>query len=114
MFKKMFEIAKNKLLTINEIADGLPAPQVTILLTDNNNIYVAINDIEGLICKKLKSENDTKILQMLTMWKDGSIDLSSISFRKELIKMDEYNSNTDIILKGTDGYLIKKISSTMS
>ena len=89
MFEEMFNIARNKLENINEVVEGLPAPQVTVLLSDNNNIYVAVNDGDGTICEELKRDKNTKIIQMLTMWKDGGIDLSSINFRKALIKMDE-------------------------
>ncbi len=113
MFEKMFEAAINKLSTVNEVVDGLPAPQVTVLLSDNNNVYVAVNDVDGTICEELKRDKNTKIIQMLTMWKDGGIDLSSISFRKALIKMDEENSDTDIILQGKESYLIKKLAVTI-
>ena len=113
MFEEMFNIARNKLENINEVVEGLPAPQVTVLLSDNNTIYVAVNDGDGTICKKLKNADDTKIIRMLTMWKDGGIDLSSINFRKALIKMDEENNNTDIILQGKGSYLIKKLAVTI-
>ena len=113
MFEEMFNVARNKIANINEIIDGLPAPQVTVLLTDNNNIYIAVNDVDGLICKKLKNAEDTKIVRMLTMWKDGQIDLSSIKFRNALIEMNEQNSNTDIILQGKEDYLIKKLAVTI-
>ena len=114
MFEEMMNMAKNTVVDIkNETVDGLPAPQVTVLYTSKNNIHIAINDVDGLICKKLKNADDTKIVQMLTMWKDGGIDLSSINFRKALIKMDEENNNTDIILHGKESYLIKKLAVTM-
>ena len=114
MFEEMFNVARNKVANINdEIIDGLPAPQVTVLYTNKNNIYVAVNDGDGTICKKLKNADDTKIIRMLTMWKDGGIDLSSINFRKALIKMDEENNNTDIILQGKESYLIKKLAVTI-
>ena len=113
MFEEMFNIARNKLTNINKIIDGLPAPQVTVLLTSNNNIYIAVNDVEGLICEELKNEDDTKIVRMLTMWKGGCIDLSSFRFRNALVKMDEYNNNTDIILQGKEDYLIKKLAVTI-
>ena len=113
MFEEMFNIARNKLENINEVVEGLPAPQVTVLYTNKNNIYVAVNDGDGTICKKLKNADDTKIIRMLTMWKDGGIDLSSINFRKALIKMDEENNNTDIILQGKGSYLIKKLAVTI-
>lgn len=113
MFDEMFSVAKNKLTNINEIINGLPAPQVTVLLTNKNNIYVAVNDVEGLICENLRKEDDTKVVRMLTMWKDGQLDLSSIGFRNALIKMNEQNCNTDIILQGKENYLIKKLKVTI-
>ena len=114
MFEEMFNIARNKLENINEAVDGMPAPQVTVLLTNRNNIYVAVNDVEGLICENLKNADDTKIIRMLTMWKDGSIDLSSIRFRNALIETNEHNNNTNIILQGKEDYLIKKLAATIS
>ena len=113
MFEEMIFIAKNKLATIDEIIEGLPAPQVTVLLSNNNNVYVAVNDIDGIICEKIKHDKNTKITQMLTMWKDGSIDISSYAFRKTLVKMDEENNNTDILLQGKNNYLIKKLADTI-
>ena len=113
MFEEMIRIAKSKLATIDELVEGLPAPQVTVLLSDNNNIYVAVNDADGTICEELKRDKNTKIIQMLTMWKDGGIDLSSINFRKALVKMDEKNNNTDIILQGKESYSIKKLAITI-
>ncbi len=110
MFEEMIFIAKNKLATIDEIIEGLPAPQVTVLLSNNNNVYVAVNDIDGIICEKIKHD---KITQMLTMWKDGSIDISSYAFRKTLVKMDRDNNNTDVLLQGKNNYLIKKLADTI-
>ena len=113
MFEEMLNIARNKLESINEIVDGLPAPQVTVLLSDNNTLSVAVNDVEGAICEELKRDKNTKIIQMLTMWKDGGIDLSSYNFRKALVDMDEENNNTDILLQGKEGHMIKKLAVTM-
>ena len=114
MFDKMISIAKSKLLNINEKVNGLPSPQVTVLLTDKNNIYVAVNDIDGSICEEMTCENDTKIVKMLTMWKNGCIDISPINFRKALVPMDEHNNNADVLLQGKTDYLIKKLSETIS
>ncbi|MBQ7968544.1 MAG: hypothetical protein IJ292_01845 [Clostridia bacterium] len=113
MFEEMIRVAKNKLATINEPIDSLPSSQVTVLLTTNNNIYMAVNDIDGMICEELKRNKDTKVLKMLTMWKDGGLDLSSIRFRNALIEMNEQNNNTDVILQGKEDYLIKKLSVTI-
>jgi len=43
MFEEMLEVARDKLATINEIVDGLPAAQVTILLSNNNIFRNSIN-----------------------------------------------------------------------
>jgi hypothetical protein len=66
-----------------------------------------------VICEELKQNKTTKILRMVTMWKDGGVDLPSVTFRNALVKMDEYNKNTEVVLQGKDGYLIKKLSVTM-
>ena len=113
MFEEMIRIAKNKLTDVNETANGLPSPQVTVLLSNNYNTYVAVNDVDGTICEELKRDKNTKIVKMLTMWKNGGIDLPSFAFRKALINMDEDNNNTDMILQGKEGYLIKKLAVTM-
>ena len=113
MFEKMISIAKSKLEDINEAPLQLPSPQVTVLLSANGNIYTAVNDIDGTICEQLKRDKNTKIYKMITMWKDGSIDLPSINLRKALIELNEDNNNTDIMLQGKEGCLIKKLSVTI-
>lgn len=110
MFEQMIEIAKNKLVTTNESVNSLPAPQVTVILTDRNNIYVSVNDVDGTICEELKRNNDTRVTKILTMWKNETIDLPSIKFCKAVAIIDTYNNNTDIILQGKDIYLTKKLS----
>lgn len=113
MFEELFNIANNKLANIDKNAAGLPEPQVTVLFTDNGNYYVTTNDIDGMICNELKNKNDTKIINMLTMWKSGDIDLPSIRFRKALVELDESNCDTNIIVQGKDGCLVKKLSATI-
>ena len=113
MFNELFNIAKNKLASIDEIPNGLPDAQVTVILTENGNLYTSVNDIEGLICKELQINKDTKIIRMLTMWKSGDIDLASIKFRKALVELDEENVNTDVILQGKDDCLVKKMVATL-
>ena len=115
MVDQLLQIAKENLMTLNETVDvdGLPAPQVTVLLTANNSVYVAVNDADGRICETLKHESDTKVVRMLTMWKDGGVDLSSYRFRVALIEMNACNTDTAIILQGENGLHTKTLGATM-
>ena len=115
MIAQLIQIAKEKLATVDETVDveGLPAPQVTVLLTANDAVYVAVNDVDGAICETLKHENDTKVVRMLTMWKDGGVDLSSHRFRVALVNMDERNTDTAIILQGENGLHTKALGVTI-
>jgi hypothetical protein len=38
MIEKMINTAKNKLNEITKVANGLPEPQVTVLLSDNDKV----------------------------------------------------------------------------
>ena len=113
MFKEMLKIAKKEVEALTEDKNVRPGQQVTVLLTDKDNIYIATNDFEGLICRELQEKKDKKITKMVTMWKDGCVDLSSFDFRKALVAMDEYNLNTEILLQGAKDYVVKKLSITI-
>ena len=115
MIAQLIQIAKEKLATVDDTVDvdGLPAPQVTVLLTSNDALYVAVNDVDGAICETLKHENDTKVVRMLTMWKDGGVDLSSYRFRVALVEMNACNADAAIILQGENGLHTKTLGATM-
>lgn len=113
MFEQLLQIAKENLTTLNETVDGLPAPQVTVLLTANDTVYIAVNDVDGTICETLVENQDTKVVRMLTMWKDGGVDLSSYRFRTALVKMDERNTDTAMILQGENGLHTKALGVTV-
>lgn len=114
MFEQLLQIAKENLTTLNETVNGLPAPQVTALLTANDTIHVAVNDVDGTICETLVKNQDTKVVCMLTMWKEGGVDLSSYCFRTALVKMDERNRDTAIILQGENGLHTKPLGVTIT
>ena len=113
MFDELFAIAKAEIADLDEKAEGMPALQVTVLLTYSNHFYVAVNDVDGTICEKMKQTNDTRVIKVLTMWKDGSIDLPSFDFRDALIQMDERNLNAEMILNGMGGYHTKTLAVSM-
>ena len=115
MFEQLLQIAKENLTTLNETVDveGLPAPQVTVLLTANDAVYVAVNDVDGAICETLKHESDTKVVCMLTMWKDGGVDLSSYRFRVALVEMNACNADAAIVVQGKNGLHTKPLGVTV-
>ena len=113
MFDQLLKIANENLTTLNETVDGLPAPQVTVLLTANDTVYVAVNDVDGTICETLVKNQDTKVVCMLTMWKDCGLDLSSYRFRTALVNMDERNTDTAMILQGENGLHTKALGVTV-
>ena len=114
MFNQLLQIAEEHLKLLNETVEVLPAPQVTVLLTANSTIYVAVNDVDGIICEKLVKAQDTKVCRMLTMWNDNSVDLSSHRFRLALVEMDECNMDTAIVLQGENGLHTKALGTTIT
>ena len=114
MFNQLLQIAKEKLVTVDETLDGLPAPQVTVLLTANDTIYTAVNDVDGSICEKMVKNQDTKVVGMLTLWKNGGVDLSSHRFRVALVDMNEHNTDTAIILQGENGLHTRALGVTIA
>ena len=106
-------LAKETLFSLKESFVGIPAPQVSVIYTDKNNTYIAKNDIDGSICDQLISNDDTRIVKLLTMWKNGQVDVPSFAFRKAIIEMNTANKDTDILLQGSEGFIVKKLSQTM-
>lgn len=110
MLDEMIGLALRRLVDMDVCPAGLPAPQVTVLLSRQGNTYVTENDIDGVICARLKEKNDTQILKSLTVWKGGQIDLPSYPFRRALLALDERNCDTELFLQGKDGVITKKLS----
>ncbi len=108
--QELLEIAKRAFMD----EKALKASQVTVLWTSNHRFYTAIDDLSGAICEELKVKKDTRILKLITIWKNGPIDLPSLKFRQRLIALNESNKDAEMILQGKDGYIINKVSQTMS
>ena len=85
--------------------------QITVLLTDTQNVYLS-TEIDGAdVLDKLKS--DPNVVTMLTMWQSGEVDLPSMTFRKSLVQICDLNLNTDIVLRSDNGYVLKKLNVTL-
>lgn len=112
MFNDLIKLANETLFSLRESVIGIPAPQVSVICTDKNNTYIAENDIDGSICDQLISNDDTRIVKLLTMWKNGQIDLPSLAFRKAILEMNSENKDTNILLQGKEGLIVKKLFET--
>ncbi len=112
MLNNLLHLAKNTLSNMEQMVGSLPEPQVSVLATEKN-VYIAKNDVEGSICNELVCQNDTKIVNILTMWKNGQVDLPSFAFRKAVLAMNSKNKDTDILLQSAEGFVVKKLSETM-
>ena len=97
---------------LEQTVEGWPAPQVTVLLTTKNHIYIVENDDLSILAT-LKAQNDTQIDKILTLWKDCGIDLPSYTVRKALLELNSANLNTEILLQSERGYRQVKLSVTM-
>ena len=113
MFNDLIKLAKDTLFSLKESVIGIPAPQVSVICTNKNNTYIAKNDIDGSICDQLISNDDTRIVKLLTMWKNGQVDVPSFAFRKAIVEMNAQNKDTDILLQESEGFIVKKLSQTM-
>jgi len=109
-FETLLELLKSNL------AEETPAPnlQATALLTNHGNAYVAVcRDVLGSddcgydnMLTFMKTRGDeTRILKMVTMWKDGTIDLSSMNFIQSIYEMNNENLETEVL--GTTGNVKK-------
>jgi hypothetical protein len=100
-FDSMLMKAKSALSEVTPLPGSKPGsklPQVTVLLTDQDNVYLTNQDEENELIDKLKAKNDTKILKMVSMWMGGQVDLSSMDFRKSICEMNKDNLETEILL----------------
>jgi cytidine deaminase len=102
-FETMLELLKSNLAEETRT----PYLQATALLTDHGNVYVAVcRDFIGSDCgydnmlTYMKTRGETRILKMVTMWKDGGIDLSPMNFRESIYEMNKENIETEVLVLG--------------
>lgn len=114
-FENMLQLAK-EILSVTEQAPGAKMqPQVTILLSAEGRVYSVVNrdvcsdecESENSIIKELTGYGKTLISKMVTVWKDGTVDVSSMKFRLMIYKMNHDNADTEILLQGENGYITK-------
>lgn len=106
-FEAMLELLTSNLAEESPAQNSKMPTQATALLTDHGNVYVAVcRDVFGSDCgydnmlAYMKTRGETRILKMVTMWKDGGIDLSSMNFREAIYEMNKGNIETEILVLG--------------
>ncbi len=114
MFNDLISIAKETLAKTNEVKEGYPEPQAIVFTTQNSYTYISVVETPQEICSRLVSEDDTRILKILVMWKNGEIDVPSYELRKAIVELNNENMDAHILLQGEDGLLIKKLSEMMA
>lgn len=99
----------------------IPAEQIIAVHTSKHNVYsLANHDItvgnvsdEENFAKMLAENDDTEILNLVCMWRDGMVDLPSFHLRNLLICLNSQNLQTKLLLRGSSGYNVKEMKITM-
>ncbi|EPY13674.1 MULTISPECIES: hypothetical protein [Paenibacillus] len=106
-FETMIETAKSVLAEELPLQNSEMPPQATVLLTDHGNVHVAIcRDVFGSDCgyvnliNTLKNKGESRVLQMVTMWKNGTVDSPSMNLIKSIYEMNKENLETEVMLFG--------------
>lgn len=91
--------------------------QVIVIQTTDNKIYKNIIDyssdaeIEEQKFLNAIKKNDT-VLRLICCWCDGSFDMPSYYFRKQLCELNKSNETAQMILSGEKIYILKSIRDT--
>ena len=95
--EQLAAIAASALTSVDHAPDWLPAPLAYVLLTKNGAVHTVINDDFGNTIQTLRDGSDTAVQTVLTMWKDGALDLPSYAFRTALLELDPSNAQTELL-----------------
>ena len=91
--------------------------QVIVVLTANSHSYSFVNHhimegdfseeenfIEGLV-----EAGETEIRYLVCMWQGCMLDIPSQHMREQLIKLNPLNREMYLLLRGAEGYSVKKL-----
>lgn len=85
--------------------EGVP-PKVTSMLTYGGRIYNTVSFEKGTklssderrVLSLMTREYDTRVIQMVTLWKDGSVYGTSPNLLSRLFELDRANRNTQVLV----------------
>lgn len=75
----------------------------------NNIMYGELREEKNFI-DRLVQEDDTEIKCLVCMWNTQELDIPSQHLRKLLMEMNPLNQEMMLLLKGADGYILKKLN----
>lgn len=111
--EKLISLAREAVSGLQESSAGFPMPQVTVLRTVSGRIYITQNDLTGIVCQQLQEADDSQVELLVTLWKNGQIDLPSLAFRKALAVLHEENNKANIVLQGQGGLHLRLLKDTI-
>lgn len=117
----MNQIDENELLQLVSMANSklssLKGEQIIVIKSSKSNVYTFDMDLSGEcengLIDTLHQNNDIEVSCLVCMWRDGGIEIPSMSIRKKLLALSESNESTILILQGDGGFCIKTIKTCM-
>ncbi len=70
----------------------------------------SVKDLIDQSCSVLLRERITTVQKIVCMWEGGAIDVPSYQFMKTLCDINAENRKAEILLRGLNAYVTKKIS----
>ena len=110
-FEELFQEAKG-------FIESEDSPQQVIAVrTVKGHTYFFANYIthgelteEKNFIDRLVQEDDTEIKSLVCMWDTKELDIPSQHLRNLLMEMNPLNQEMTLLLKGADGYILKKLN----
>ena len=113
MLNHLMNMAQTSLDALPDDGDML---QVTALYTSRDNFYTGITygpqAGEQLLCQ-LQEQDDTQVTHLVSLWKQGGLDVSSYDFRNALLKMNDKNGYAVFPIQGHERLVSRTIGASM-
>ncbi len=109
---------KNLLKEAEKLLKADPsAEQAVVVLTSKGNMFSFANrnvmsgsvEDEIAFVRALTENGDTEIRYMVCMWEDATPDVPSCHLRDLLVELNPANQNIEILLKSSEGFLVKSL-----
>lgn len=112
-YERLFELARQELLTMDAAPERLPAPLVYVLETAGGAILRIRNDDFSSALEEMKQTGDTAVSKILAVLKGGTVDVPSYGFRKALLELDGANAGAGVLVLTEGGYVARKLAVLM-